>query len=57
MVQVEAVIIDQGGSVDGCDEEFIDFCGARESVDGAAAELEVACDRAKAVAAFDALVG
>ncbi|MCM2389472.1 hypothetical protein NBG84_14415 [Streptomyces sp. CWNU-1] len=56
MVQVEAVIVDQRGPVDGCDEKFIDFCGACEAVDRAAAELEVACDSAKAVTAFDAFV-
>lgn len=56
MVQVEEVVVDQGRPVDSCDEEFIDFCGACETVDRAAAELEVACDGAKAVAAFDAFV-
>ncbi|MER7600060.1 hypothetical protein [Streptomyces hydrogenans] len=56
MVRVEAVVVDQGGPIGGCDEKFIDAGGACEAVDRAAAELEVARDGAKAVAAFDALV-
>ncbi|WP_329448316.1 hypothetical protein OG906_35020 (plasmid) [Streptomyces sp. NBC_01426] len=50
MVQVEAVIVDQGKPVDRCEEKLIGFCRAREAVDRTAAELEIACDGAKAVA-------
>ncbi|WUW26441.1 hypothetical protein OG521_39030 [Streptomyces sp. NBC_01463] len=50
------VVVDQDRPVDDCDEEFIDFGGACEAIDRAAAELEVACDGAKAAAAFDAFV-
>ncbi|MFD3472093.1 hypothetical protein ACFWWM_38390 [Streptomyces sp. NPDC058682] len=56
MVQVDAVVVDQGGAVDGCDEGFIGACSVCEAVDGAAAELEVACDGAEAVSAFDAFM-
>ena len=40
--------------MDGCDEKLLDFGGAGEAVDCAAAEVEVACDGAKAVAMCDA---